>query len=126
MLALFDKMPYVAWDGKRPSLAHLRIFGCDSFVHIPKERRQNINSKLENCIFVGYKNGAKGYKLWNPTIGTAIYSKDVIFVEDEISSKTKQAIREKESEKIEFDLNNESHDSGKSTKSEEKVAQYKL
>ena len=33
---LVDKTLYEAWDGKRPSLAHLRVFGCDAFVHIPK------------------------------------------------------------------------------------------
>ena len=39
---LVNKNPYEAWAGKRPSLAHLRAFGCDAFVHIPKER--NISS----------------------------------------------------------------------------------
>lgn len=37
--ALVDKTSYEAWDGKRPSLTHLRVFGCDAFVHIPEERR---------------------------------------------------------------------------------------
>ena len=45
MTALVDKTPYEAWDGKRPSLTHLIVFGCDSFVHIPKERRQKLKSK---------------------------------------------------------------------------------
>ena len=39
MLTLVDKTPYEAWDGKSPSLSHLSVFVCDSFVHIPKERR---------------------------------------------------------------------------------------
>lgn len=51
---LVDKTPYEAWDGKRPFLAHLRVFGCDSFMHIPKERRQKLDSKSEKCIFIGY------------------------------------------------------------------------
>ena len=60
---LADKTPYEAWAGKIPSLAHLRVFGCDPLVHIPKERRQKLDSKSEKCIFVGYKDGVKGYKL---------------------------------------------------------------
>ena len=32
MSALVDKTPYDAWDGKRPPLAHLILFGCDAFV----------------------------------------------------------------------------------------------
>ena len=35
-LALVNKTSYEAWTGKRPSHSHLRVFGCDSFVHIPK------------------------------------------------------------------------------------------
>jgi hypothetical protein len=35
MSALVEKIPYEAWDGKNPSMAH-RVFGCDVFVHIPK------------------------------------------------------------------------------------------
>ena len=36
MLDLVEKTPYEAWASKRPSLAHINIFGCDTFVHIPK------------------------------------------------------------------------------------------
>ena len=79
MMAVVDKTPYEAWDGKIPSLTHLRVFGCDAFVDIPKERRQKLDNKSEKCIFVGYKDGVKEYKMWNPTTRTIVYSKDVIF-----------------------------------------------
>ena len=36
---LVKKTPCEAWASKIPSLAHLRVFGCDAFVHMPKERR---------------------------------------------------------------------------------------
>ena len=87
-LALVEKTQYESWPGKNPSLAHLRIFGCYSFVNIPKERRQKLNSKSKKCIFVEYKDGVKGYKLWNPTTRHVVYRKDVIFKEGESSSKT--------------------------------------
>ena len=58
-LNLVDKTPYEAWDGKRPSLTHIKVFGCDAFVDISKEITQNLDSKLENCIFVRYKDGVK-------------------------------------------------------------------
>ena len=35
-LDLVHKTPYESWDSKRHSLAHLRVFGCDAFVHIKK------------------------------------------------------------------------------------------
>ena len=53
-MALVNKTPYEAWVGRNPSLAHLILFGCDSFVHIPKEKRSKLNTKLEKCIFIEY------------------------------------------------------------------------
>ena len=34
--ALEDKTPQEVWTGKKPSLSHLRVFGCDEYVHVPK------------------------------------------------------------------------------------------
>ena len=76
MLALVDKTPYEAWDNKNTYIAHLRVFGCDSFAHIPKERRKKLESKLEKCIFIGYKDGVKGYKVWNLATRYAVYNRD--------------------------------------------------
>jgi hypothetical protein len=63
---LDDKTPHEVWTGKKPSLTHLRVFGCDAYVHVPKENRSKLDKKDEKCIFIGYKDGLKGYKLWNP------------------------------------------------------------
>ena len=79
MSTLVNKTPYEAWAGKIPSLTHLRVFGCDAFVHIRKGRRHKLDNKSKKFIFVKYKDGVKGYKLWNPTTRTIVYSRDVIF-----------------------------------------------
>ena len=118
--ALVDKTPYEAWVGKSTSLGHLRVFGWDSFVHIPKERRQNLDSKSEKYIFIGYKDGVKGYKLWNPATRTTMYSRDVIFREAGSTSKIEE-VREMKPQKLEFNQNDESHDSDKTTEFEEEV-----
>eukprot|EP00253_Pinus_taeda_P025831 PITA_25831 len=36
--ALDDKTPQEVWTSKKPSLSHLRVFGCDAYVHVPKEK----------------------------------------------------------------------------------------
>ena len=36
--ALDDKTPQKVWTGKKPSLSHLRVFGCDAYVHVPKKK----------------------------------------------------------------------------------------
>jgi hypothetical protein len=63
---LDDKTPQEVWTGKKPSLTHLKVFGCDAYVHVPKENMSKLDKKVEKCIFIGYKDGLKGYKLWNP------------------------------------------------------------
>jgi len=48
------------------------------FVHVPKEKRGKLDNKVEKCIFIGYKDGVKGYKLLNTVTRKTIYSQDVI------------------------------------------------
>ncbi|KAE8734301.1 allyl alcohol dehydrogenase family protein [Hibiscus syriacus] len=40
-----------------------------------------------NANFLGYADGVKGYRLWDPTARKVIISKDVIFVEDRLKRK---------------------------------------
>ena len=101
MLDLVDKTPYEACAGKSPYLAHLKVFGCDAFVHILKERRQKLEIKSEKCICIGYKDEVKGYKMWNPTTRSTVYSRDVIFREVGRTFETEE-VREKKPEKVEF------------------------
>ena len=79
--ALEDKTPHEVWIGKKLSLSHLRVFGCDAYVHVPKEKITKLDSKLERCIFIEYKVGFKGYNLQNPEIRKVVYNRDVVFRE---------------------------------------------
>jgi hypothetical protein len=63
---LDEKNSHGVLTGKKPSLTHLRVFDCESYVQIPKENISNLDKRVEKCIFVGYNDGFKGYKIWNP------------------------------------------------------------
>ena len=67
--ALVDKTPHEVWNCKKPSLSHIMVFGCDAYVHVPKEKRTKLDTESDRCIFIWYKDGLKGYKLWNPKKG---------------------------------------------------------
>jgi hypothetical protein len=112
--ALDDKTPHEVWTGKKPSLEHIRVFGCDPYVHVPKENRSKMDKKVEKCIFIGYKDGVKGYKLWNLETKNIVYSWDVMFRDVKDVSKQEFLPRKEEPEKIEFDL-----DDAKSESSEQ-------
>ena len=76
-------IPQEAWSGKPPSYAHLRVFGCEAFVHIRKEERNKLEPKSCKCIFLGYGDeGEMGYRLWDPEKRKIVRSNDVIFREN--------------------------------------------
>lgn len=79
--ALDDKTPHDVWIGKKPSRAHLWVFGCDQDVYVPKENINKLDRKSKMFIFIGYKDGLQGYKLWNSEAKKVVYTQDVIFKE---------------------------------------------
>jgi hypothetical protein len=52
---LVDKTLHEAWTGKKPSLKHLIVFGCDAYVHVPKENRSKLDNKVENVSLLVIK-----------------------------------------------------------------------
>lgn len=76
---LEDKTSFKSWYRKRSSLSNIRIFGSDAYMHVLKEKIGKFDSKVVKYIFIGYKEGVKGYKHWNPE--TKVYSWDVVFRE---------------------------------------------
>ena len=43
-----------------------RVFGSEAWVHIPNEKHKALEQKSEKCIFVGYSEDVKGYRLLHP------------------------------------------------------------
>jgi hypothetical protein len=81
LLVLVEMNPKEVWSGKNPSVEHLKVFGCDDFVHAPKEKRRKLDKKAVKCIFIGYKEGMKGYKIWDLASRRIVYIRDVVFRE---------------------------------------------
>jgi hypothetical protein len=52
---LDDKTPHEAWYAKKPSLQHLRVFGCDAYVHVPKENRSKLDKRLKSVYLLVIK-----------------------------------------------------------------------
>lgn len=73
--------PYERWTGRKPMISHLRIFGCRAYIHIPKEQRRKLDYKARNMIFVGYIEGIKGYKVYDPGTGHVTHTRNAIFDE---------------------------------------------
>ncbi|GBP63981.1 Retrovirus-related Pol polyprotein from transposon TNT 1-94 [Eumeta japonica] len=80
--------PEEVWSGRKPDLSHMRIFGCEAMMHIPKEKLKKWDSKSCKMIFVGYCEDSKGYRLLDPKTKTVTKSRDVVFLENSIKTDT--------------------------------------
>ena len=75
------KTPYEAWYGQKPSVDHLRVFGCDAYAHVPKDERGKFDTKARKCVLLGYGEETKGYRLYDANGRKVLYSRDVQFNE---------------------------------------------
>ena len=81
--AVTGKMPFEAFYKQKPDVSRLRVWGCVSYVHIQRDKRPNgsLGSHMEKCIFIGYPEGYKGWKFYNPTTKKAIIAERADFDE---------------------------------------------
>lgn len=94
--AVQDKTPYEAWHGKKPSVDHLRVFGCDAYAHVPKDDRGKFDTKARKCILLGYGEETKGYRLYDVNKMKVLYSRDVKF--NEMSNNNEQGSQDVQDE----------------------------
>ena len=87
--AIRNKTPYELWYGHVPSVKHLRIFGSTCYALIPKVHRNKLGARSRKCIFLGYSNTSKAYRLYDEVNKKFVVSRDVIFLE---SSKTDNVV----------------------------------
>ena len=101
------------WYGNKPSVKHLKVFGCAAYSHVAKDEK--LNPKAKKCIFLGYAAQRKGYRLYDTEKSSIVFSRDVVFNESstgiEIEQEEKRLIQietfsEQESEREE----NSDHD----------------
>ena len=80
--ACFNKeTPFQRWWNEKPDVSNMKVFGCTAYVHIPDAKRKKLDNKSMKCIFMGYPDGSKGYKLYDPEKQIMCRSRDVIFDE---------------------------------------------
>lgn len=74
--------PTEKWNNHKPSVDHLRVFGCVAFALIPYEKRIKLDEKSIKCVMFGVSRESKAYRLYDPTTKKIITSKDVAFDEN--------------------------------------------
>nr|GEW88468.1 retrotransposon protein, putative, Ty1-copia subclass [Tanacetum cinerariifolium] len=80
-----SKTPFEMWKGKRPSLRHIKVWGCE--VYVRREAQDKLEARSEKCIFFGYPEDSFGYLLYKLKENVVFVSQRGVFLEREMISK---------------------------------------
>ena len=72
------------WTGERPSVEHLRIFGCRAHVLIESGNRKKFDAKSRLCVYLGPNYEGTGDKFYDAATKRVIVSRNVVFHEAEL------------------------------------------
>ena len=61
------KMPFELWKNWKPSLRHMRIWGCPSKVRIYNPHEKKLDPRKLSGFFIGYDETSKGYRFYCPS-----------------------------------------------------------
>ena len=81
--ALQGTTHHEAFIGVKPDLSHLRVWGCTAYELIQRDKRPlgSLGVHMEKCIFIGYPQGYKGWKFYNPDTKKVLISEHADFDE---------------------------------------------
>ena len=81
--------PFELWIGRKPSLNHLKVWGCLAEVQLYNPTLSKLDSRTTRCYFVSYPEHSKGYRFYNPNGGTRIVeSQTAKFLEFDVAEES--------------------------------------
>ena len=99
-VVLGEKTPYEVLNKRKPNVKHLKVFGCEAYAHVPSDERSKLASKSRKCVFLGYSNVTKGYRLYDLESRKIFHSRNVLFRE-KFGSQVKSVEEEQDSSELE-------------------------
>ncbi|UYV63825.1 hypothetical protein LAZ67_2005758 [Cordylochernes scorpioides] len=75
--------PEELFTRKKPTIKHLKVFGCRAEYWIPKFKRYKFEKITKSGIFVGYSNKRKAFRICDPKNYAITETRDVSFIEKE-------------------------------------------
>jgi len=82
---LVETTPYELWNGKKPGLSHLRIWGCE--VYVKHLQPTKLEPRSDKCYFVGYPKETIGYSFYHPSDNKVFVARNGQFLEKEFLAK---------------------------------------
>lgn len=72
--------PYERWEGQKPNIKNLHIFGSKAYVLVPHVNRRKLDNKSNLLTFMGYDEHSKGLRFVDTTTNKLTVSRDFKFV----------------------------------------------
>ena len=86
--------PFELWTGRKPSLNHLKVWGCLVEVKLYNPTLSKLDSRTTRCYFVSYPEHSKGYQFYNSNGGTRIVEPQTSkFLEFDVAEESSAAHR---------------------------------
>ena len=76
----------------KPDVSHFYVFGCPTYVHVPKVERHKPDAKSRKCVLLGYGANQKCYRLYDIEHMKVIHSRDVVFDETSMPGIQKESV----------------------------------
>jgi hypothetical protein len=78
------KTPYELWAGRKPSLRHLRVWGCRTEAKFFNPNIGKLDPKTVSCHFIGYPDISKRYQFYCPNNYAKIMeTRHIVFFEND-------------------------------------------
>ena len=66
------KTPFELWTGRKPSLAHFHVCGCQAEARVYNPQEKKLDPRTISCHFIGYPERSKGFRFYCPNHVTRI------------------------------------------------------
>lgn len=88
---LGNKTPEEVFTGDKPSVDHLRIFGCPVYFHVAKNKISKLDPSGKWGTFVGYSETSKGYRIYVPGQRYVEVRRDFTFDEEVVFKRSRRS-----------------------------------
>ncbi|KAG6472324.1 hypothetical protein ZIOFF_069784 [Zingiber officinale] len=67
---LGERTPFEAWMGRKPHLAHLKVFGCIAYAKNTTPHLKKLDDRSSPMVYLGVEEGCKAHRLFDPRHNT--------------------------------------------------------
>jgi hypothetical protein len=75
--------PYEVWHGMKPKVHFLRTFCCVAHMKQGDKRLTKLEDQSTSMVFIGYEQGSKAWRFYDPVTDRVHVSSDAVFEEDQ-------------------------------------------